>query len=337
MEDQSADELGQVLLKMALVTPTQLNTCWDKLNPRTATADDLKRMLVSQGALSPLQANRLAKGDAAGLALGCYLLKYKIASGSFGRVYRGEDTRTGQSVAIKVLRERWSTDPHTIELFQREGKVGMTLRHPNIVQILVVDWDRSSNKYYMVMEFVQGGDLRKILTSQGKIPPTRALAILEDAATGLAHAFTQGLTHRDIKMSNILISVDQTAKLVDFGLAGLMAGKHQEPAGNGHVEVERTIEYAGLEKATGVNPGDTRSDIFFLGCVAYEMLSGARPFDGPDFLEPKLRKEFAPVTQRGKALPAGLDAFFASALDPDPTKRPASGADFLQAFRQALA
>ena len=281
MEHQSATVLAQSLLKLGLVGQAQLDECWEGVAAR-GPAEPLLRALERKGHLSPYQTQKLLKGDIAGLILGGYRLLYRIASGSFGRVYRGEDPRSGESVAIKVLRQRWSSDPHTIDLFQREGRVGMTLHHANIVQILAVDWDRASNQHYIVMEFVQGGNLREILNSHKQLPPAKALAILEDAVAGLAHAYSRGLTHRDIKMSNVLISVEGTAKLVDFGLAGLMGSRDREPAGtNGHVEVERTVEYAGLERATGVKPGDTRSDIFFLGCVAYEMMTGRAPLRKP--------------------------------------------------------
>lgn len=276
----SLDALVQDLQKHAVVLPSQLDECWEELNRRTARPEELLTLLIRKGHLTSLQKERIDKDEMATLLLGKYLIRYKIASGSFGRVYRGADRHTRECVAVKVLRERWSSDPRTIELFQREGKVGMTLHHPNIVEILEVNWDKASNRHYMAMEFVQGGSLREILTSHKKLPPDKALMILEGAAAGLAYAQQHRLSHRDIKMSNILISVDGTAKLVDFGLAASMPTNHQEMR-NGSQEVERTIEYAGLEKASGVQPGDSRSDIFFLGCVAFEMLSGRAPLRRP--------------------------------------------------------
>ena len=119
------------------------------------------------------------------------------------------------------------------------------------------------------MEFVEGGNLRDFLGIRKKLEPPEALRLLEETTHGLAHALSQGLTHRDLKPTNILISATKTAKLVDFGLAEL-AGGAREVGG----EIDRTVDYAGLEKATNVKAGDPRSDIYFLGCTFHEMVTG---------------------------------------------------------------
>jgi tRNA A-37 threonylcarbamoyl transferase component Bud32/CheY-like chemotaxis protein len=144
------------------------------------------------------------------------------------------------------------------------------MQHPNIVRILAVNRDPSTGQYYIVMEFVEGDNLRDWLAVRTKLEPKEALRLLEETANGLAHALGLGLTHRDIKPTNILISASsKTAKLVDFGLAEL-AGGAREAGG----EIDRTVDYAGLEKATNVKAGDPRSDIYFLGCTFHEMVTG---------------------------------------------------------------
>jgi tRNA A-37 threonylcarbamoyl transferase component Bud32/CheY-like chemotaxis protein len=160
-------------------------------------------------------------------------------------------------------------------LFEREGKVGLSMQHPNIVHILAVNRDPTTGQYYLVMKFVEGGNLRDFLAIRKKLEPPEALRLLEETVNGLAHALTLGLTHRDLKPTNILISATKTAKLVDFGLAELAGGAREEGG-----EIDRTVDYAGLEKATGVKAGDPRSDIYFLGCTFYEMLTG-RPLLTP--------------------------------------------------------
>src|SRR5207302_1988283 len=157
---------------------------------------------------------------------------YKIASGSFGRVYRADDPRSGRIVAVKVLRRKHSEKKHVIDLFEREGRVGMSLRHPNIVEILAVNRDQASRQYFIVMEFVEGGNLRDFLGIRKKIEPAEGLRILEDVTAGLNYALSQGLTHRDMKLTNVLISSQGIAKLVDFGLAGVYS-KGQEEADEG--------------------------------------------------------------------------------------------------------
>src|SRR5262249_262811 len=154
-------------------------------------------------------------------------------------------------VAIKVLRRRWSEDQRHIDLFQREARVGMSLRHPNIVEVLAMNVEKKTGQYYIVMEFVEGANLREILNIRKNLEPLEAVKILEDCANGLAYAFSRGLTHRDIKLTNILISASGSAKLVDFGLAKMYAAM----TGSEEEKVDRTVDYAGLERGTNVPTG----------------------------------------------------------------------------------
>ena len=275
MSSPDAEAIAQLARRLDLVTDDQLMDAWAEVGARTGPAAPLLRALERKGYLTPWQASKLLKGDTDGYILGGYRLLYRIAAGSFGRVYRGDNPRTGEVVAIKVLRRRWAEDNRKIELFEREGKVGLSMQHPNIVRILAVNRDPTTGQYYLVMEFVEGGNLRDFLAIRKKLAAPEALRLLEETASGLAYAHSMGLTHRDLKPTNILISATKTAKLVDFGLAELAGGAREEGG-----EIDRTVDYAGLEKATGVRAGDLRSDIYFLGCTFYEMLTG-RPLLNP--------------------------------------------------------
>jgi serine/threonine protein kinase len=272
MEMPDASTLAEQLQKLGLVTEAQLQEVQEELGQQTDDPAALLRALERKSYLTSWQTQKLLKGETTGFFYGGYRVLYQVASGSFGRVYRAVDPHSGQGVAIKVLRRRWCNELPRVELFMREGKVGLSLVHPNIVRTLAVDYDPLTGQYYLVMDFIEGGNLRDFLAIRKKLEPAEALRLLEDAAQGLAYAHAHGVTHRDIKLTNILISVDGRALLVDFGLAKIYAlGKDDD------VKVDRTIDYAALEKATGVRPGDVRSDIFFLGCVFYEMLTGRSP------------------------------------------------------------
>jgi serine/threonine protein kinase len=267
-----ATELGNQAVRLRLISEDQFRDCMQDLAPN-APAAELLAILERRQFLSAWQSNKLGRGDFDGYFLGGNKLLYKIASGSFGRVWRAADPSTGAATAVKVLRRRWFEFPEKIDAFEREGKLGLKMRHPNIVQILAVNCDRRKQEYYIVMEFVEGQNLRDLLARRNTIPPLESIRIIEEAAAGLAYAYQHGLTHRDIKPSNILLATNGTAKLVDFGLADItrsMPGLTDDE----DVVVDRTVDYAGLEKATGVKSGDVRSDIFFLGGVLYEMLSG---------------------------------------------------------------
>ncbi|HEY7157937.1 MAG TPA: serine/threonine-protein kinase [Gemmataceae bacterium] len=286
METMDSNAFEQQILKLNLVTSEQLAEVKDELG-HASDLLHLKTALERKSLLTPWQSGKVLKGDFDGFFLGGYRILYKISSGSFGRVFRADDPRSGRIVAVKVLRRRWSEDQQRIDLFLREGKVGLTLKHPNIVEVLAINRDPSSGQYYLVMEFVEGGNLREILQIRKKLNVAESLRILEDAASGLAYAHSKHMGHRDIKLTNLLISSTGEAKLVDFGLAqffSTLARKEEE-------KVDRTVDYAGLERATGVKMGDVRSDIYFLGCVFYECLTGRSPIVMSRDKHARMRKE----------------------------------------------
>jgi CheY-like chemotaxis protein len=295
------------------------------------------RILERKSYITPYQSQKLLKGDMDGFVLGGWRILYKIRSGSFGRVYRADEPQTGRIVAIKVLRRRWSEDEHTIELFEREGRVGISLRHPNIVEVLDVRQDPITKQYYIVMEFVEGGDLREILRIRGKLDPAEALHIAEEAASALSYAYSRGVTHRDMKLTNILISSQGVAKLVDFGLAGIFSRKGLELEGG--EKVDRTVDYAGLEKRTGVKSGDIRSDIYFLGCVLYEMLTGRSPLtmtrDPRVRMAPQRFDAVQPMRREELQAPPSVFLLVERMMSLDPKLRYQTPSQLLDALREA--
>jgi eukaryotic-like serine/threonine-protein kinase len=288
MDNVDTTALGDLAVRVGLLSPSQVQEGWDDVGKRGGDPVPWLRSLERKGYITPFQSAKLLKGEKDGFFLGGYRLLYKIASGSFGRVYRADDPKTGRVVAIKVLRRKWSDKKDTIELFEREGRVGMTLRHPNIVEILAVNRDNATHQYYIVMEFVEGGTLRDFLAIRKKLNVEETLRILEDVASGLHHALSKGLTHRDMKLTNVLISSQGVSKLVDFGLAEVSVKGAKEAD---DPNVDRTVDYAGLEKTTNVPHGDTRSDLFFLGCVAYQLLSGRSPLEMSKNPHDRMRRE----------------------------------------------
>jgi eukaryotic-like serine/threonine-protein kinase len=275
MSTPDAAGVAHLAQRLDLISEDQVQEAWMELGTKTGPAEPFLRFMERKGYLTPWQASKLIKGDTDGFVLGGYRVLYKISAGTFGRVYRAENKSTGEVVAIKVLRKRWAEDQRKIGLFEREGKVGLGMQHPNIVRILAVNKDAKSGQYYIVMEFVEGGNLKEFLQGRKKLMPLESLKLLEECASGLNYALSLGMTHRDLKATNILISSTKTAKLVDFGLAEVKGGNAEDAEG-----MDRTVEYAGLEKATDVPKGDYRSDIYFLGTTFHEMVTG-RPLLNP--------------------------------------------------------
>jgi CheY-like chemotaxis protein len=323
METQDAVSIANAAIRHGLLQPHHVQEAWDELGERGgADPEPFLRIMERKGYLTPWQSSKLLKGETDGYFLGGYRLLYKIASGTFGRVYRADDPRSGRVVAVKVLRKKWSENKHVIDLFEREGRMGMSLKHPNIVEILAVNQDPASRAYYIVMEFIEGGNLREILTSRKK----------------LAYAFSRGITHRDMKLTNVLIdTAKQVAKLVDFGLAEITNMFKGQWDVAGEVQIDRTVDYAGLEKVTAVPHGDTRSDIFFLGCVAYEMLTGRSPMEMTKDKHARMQRErytsIPPLTQADLQAPPSMFRLIETMMSLDTNIRYQTPSQLLDAIR----
>jgi serine/threonine protein kinase len=338
MTATDANTVAQLARQLHLVNDEQVRECWDELEAGTHTPESLLKLMERKEYLTPWQSHKLLKGDREGYFLGGYRLRYKIASGSFGRVFRADDPRTGADVAIKVLRKRWSEDSHKVELFEREGRVGMSMHHPNIVRILAVNQDKTTGQYYIVMEFVEGGNLRDFLVIRKKLDVKEALVLLDECSSALAYAYTRGLTHRDLKPTNVLIASLGVAKLVDFGLAEIATPEQGE---DHDLAVDRTVDYAGLEKATAVKHGDIRSDIYFMGCVFYEMLCGhASLTQTRDRVARMHRHRFEnipPISFYGVELPPAVQTLMDRMMAFDPKMRYQTPAALHEAVRKVQA
>jgi CheY-like chemotaxis protein len=332
MPEFDANTAGLELLKIGLITGTQLDEAWDDIG-KGAEASRLLLFLERKGYITPWQSSKFMKGHREGFILGGFRLLYKIQSGSFGRVFRGQEEASGRVVAVKVLRRRWSEDQQHIDLFAREARVGMAFHHPNIVEILTTGVDKKSGQYYIVMEFVEGWNLREMLATRKKLGPLEAIKIVEDAANGLAYAYSQGFTHRDMKLTNILVSSGGTAKLVDFGLAKM----YQAMTGSTEDKVERTVDYAGLERKTNVVTGDVRSDIYFLGCVLFEVLAGRPPLemmrDKHARMNPYRFENVKALTRDEVQGPPSLFRLVETMMELNPARRYQTPAQLLDAIR----
>lgn len=241
------------------------------LQTKSPSVENLIAEFEKRHVLTPYQLSKLKKRETDGLRVGPYKLLYRNASGSFARVFRGCSVDDGRMVGIKVLRQRWAENPRTVNLFRREGELGKRLKHKNIVPIYEVGTD--GNQHYLTMEFVEGGNLRELLKSRGKFTPEESTRYVLDIAEGLEYALGLGLTHRDMKLTNVLLSAQGVAKLVDFGLAGQDTGITANEE-----EVDRAVEYATLERSTNAPDNDPRSDLYFLGAIYYELLTGVAPY-----------------------------------------------------------
>lgn len=332
----SAEKVGQRAFDLGLITERQLQELWSTLGSRNVRTEEFLQLAVRREYLTNYQVEKLVKGERSGFFFGPYKVQYMVGAGTFARVFRAHHKVTGEVVAIKALRKRYSEDQKCYQQFLREGRLGCALRHPNIVQIYDVCSEK--NTHYLVMEFVEGQNLRDFVKIRRKIEPLDAVRLMIDMTEGLRYAFEHGLTHRDLKMTNVLVSTRKQAKLVDFGLAtldDLLGEKLQSEITNA-----RAIDYAALERATGVRKDDTRSDIYFLGCIFYHMLTGQAPLSETQDRVARLNKnrflEIVPIRKLEPDLPDAVTIVVNKAMAFDPSRRYQSPSAMLADLRIAL-
>ena len=285
MSDIDAQSLAEQAVMLGLVTRQQAHEA--VTNAEDGSMDAIVGSFLRKGLLTSWQIERLKKGDPTGFFYGGCKVLFHLAEGTFARVYRGVKPETGSAVAVKVLRQRFDSDPAAIDLFNKEAEAGMKLRHPNIVRIL--DYGEQDRRHYMIMEYVEGTNLRDFLRLRARMSADQALPLMLGLCRGLKYSIDEGVTHRDIKGTNILISNSGEAKLVDFGLATIDTDKKST------MTSQRTVDYSALERTCGSEKGDPRSDIFFLGCVFYQMLTGQLPMkesESKDMLQKMLVRSF---------------------------------------------
>ncbi|GMQ84602.1 MAG: Stk1 family PASTA domain-containing Ser/Thr kinase [Acidimicrobiia bacterium] len=253
-----------------------------------------------------------------------YRLVAHLARGGMADVYEAEDTMLNRRVAIKILHSNFAADTAFVTRFRREAQAAANLSHPNIVAIY--DWGHEGDTYYMVMELIAGRTLREILKSEGGLLPRRAAEISAEAAAAIEVAHQAGVFHRDIKPGNIMITTDGTVKVTDFGIARALDDS-EELTKTG--AVIGTATYFSPEQAQGL-PADGRSDIYSLGVVLYEMLTGRPPFTGesPVAVAYQHVSEFAPTAAELSAdIPEELSMIAATAMAKSPDERYQTASD----------
>jgi len=324
------EQLSQRIIDAGLVDSRAMQALVAEFGIHEVTLPELTSQLLRKELLTNFQLDRLFKGEKGGYFYGDNKVLYLVGNGTFARVYRAVNAKTGNIVAIKALRKRFRDDKEMTEQFVREGKIGMQLRHPNIVPIFESDPLPSP---HLIMEFVEGSNLREFVRVRKKMDPIESMKVIVDVLAGLAYAAEKGHSHRDLKMSNVLITSRGQAKLVDFGLA---AGSTTDSQTS-----QRTVDYVGLERASGIRSSDPRSDLFFVGVILYNMLAGVSPIgearDRTARLAATRYQNIKPVTVYDPNLPMRLIAFVSRALELHPERRHASAHEMLDDAKRLLA
>lgn len=259
---------------------------------------------------------------------GRYLVQSRIASGGTSTVYRGVDTRLDRPVAVKVMDARYAGDEQFLTRFQREARAVARLKDPGLVA--VYDQGLDARHPFLVMELVEGGTLRELLVERGPMPPYAVAAVLRPVLGGLAAAHRAGLVHRDVKPENVLISDDGEIKIADFGLVRAVAAA-------GITSTSVILGTAAYLSPEQVRDGDAspRSDVYALGVVAYELLTGRTPFTGDSPLSvayQRLDTDVPPPSAVIDGVPAQFDELVGRATARDPADRYADAGEMRAAL-----
>src|ERR671937_482200 len=254
---------------------------------------------------------------------GRYRIMRKLGTGGMANVYLAEDQELGRRVAIKILDDRHAGDEQFIERFRREAKNAAGLSHPNIVSIY--DRGEAEGTYYIAMEFLDGRSLKELIVSRGPAPVSVAIDYTRQILAALRFAHRNGIVHRDIKPHNVLVDSEGQLKVTDFGIARAGASQMTE-AGS----IIGTAQYLSPEQAKG-SPVDQTSDLYSVGVVLYELLTGAVPFTGDTPVEIAMKHLSAvpePPSAHRAEIPHDLDMVVMRALGKDPSERYQSAEEF---------
>ncbi len=270
-----------------------------------AQSNALAERLVSEKILTNYQVGRFLKNKAHGLVVGRYVLMDRLGSGSMGRVYKAHHQMMDRLVAIKIIAPEIVSNDRVIARFQREMKLVGRLDHPNVIRAF--DADKINRVLYIVMEYVQGLSLSERMRKK-LLTPMEMADYAAQAALGLAHAHGQGIVHRDVKPSNLLLTDEKLVKVLDLGLGVLMEADNATSFATADGIAVGTIDYMSPEQACG-REVDGRSDLFSLGCSMYHLMTGKLPYPGDSPIErmgKRIGSSPVPIIEVKPDIPLGL-------------------------------
>jgi predicted Ser/Thr protein kinase len=270
--------------------------------------------------------------DIAG-ALGTrYEILDTLGEGGMGLVYRVRDRETSETLALKVLRPEIAGDPTVMERFKDEIRLARRITHKNVSRIY--DFNRVDDLVFITMEYVDGESLREYLKRAGKFPPERVMDLARQIAAGLGEAHAQGVVHRDLKPENVMLARDGLVKIMDFGIARALGGTNTRTT-----TVVGTPGYMAPEQSQGKSV-DQRADLYALGLILYECLTGRRAFTGATPVEMALKQlKDRPVPPRKflQHIPAHLESVVLRCLEKEPARRFSSASELQRALAQPIA
>jgi serine/threonine-protein kinase len=263
-----------------------------------------------------------------GALIGSYRILGKLGEGGMGAVYRAVDSMLNREVAIKALRPEIASQPDVLERFRSEAVLLAKLNHPAIAQLYA--FFSEGGQFYMVMEYVAGDTFERVIQQQGAMGWQRAFGYMIQILDGISHAHAAGILHRDLKPANVMLTPTGKIKLMDFGIAQALGGARMTRQGR----IIGTLEYLAPERIQG-KPADIRSDLYAVGVMLFEMLSGRLPFHSEseyELLQQQIQQAPPTFGSLGVTVPPEVEAVVRTALEKDPERRYATAEDFAAAL-----
>ncbi len=304
----------------------------------------MSRELVRAGRLTAYQAAAILQGKAKGLIIGSYVVLDRLGAGGMGIVLKAEHRLLKRVVALKLLPPSLARDPSAVARFRREAKAAARLSHLNVVAVL--DADEFRGLHFLVMEYVTGTDLARLVADQGPMDVPRAIDCIIQAAIGLRATYEADVVHRDIKPSNLLLEPGGPLKILDMGVARLdvQVGREGQGAGTREASLTEsnvlvgTVDYMAPEQAADPRLADHRSDIYSLGCTLHYLLTGRPPYSGESLIARILAHRENPIPSLSEArpdVPESLDRLFQRMLCKSPEGRVSSLDELIADLRPA--
>lgn len=348
-----------LLLRSKLLPLDQAKKLFDRwqaeAGAKASSPDHFVRWLVNQNAVTEYQGALLSRGHQEGFFLGQYKIQERLGRGRMAGVYKAVH-QLGQTVAIKVLPPSKAKDPQLFGRFQREARLAMKLKHPNVVRSFQVGEEKGL--HFLVMEYLEGETLEETLQRRKRLPPAEAVRLIFQALQGLQHIHDQGLIHRDLKPANLMLvpgpapgksdtTTHATIKILDIGLGRAFFDENapseggEDPQLTGEGVLLGTPDYLAPEQARNARAVDIRADIYSLGCVLYHTLTGQPPFPDTNIIQQMIRHATEtpkPLQAFNPEIPDGLQLIVNYMMSKDPAQRyptPERAAQGLQMFLEA--